>query len=242
MASFSRVTPSPLLAAAALALAALLPGPARAAAPLRYVALGDSTAVGVGASEGGGYPHRLARRLEKSGVPVKLDLLAVSGATAADLRRDQLPRLLAMAAPPSLVTLCIGLNDVLGGRSQRDFARELEVVADHVRRTQAVVVISTLPDVSRSPSGKGAPPSLARRLEAYNATIRMVAERHGFHVADVYAGTRPAVGEEGVLFSPDGFHPSAEGYERWAALLWPAVERALAPRLQARRPAATAER
>lgn len=241
--SFSPVTPR-LLAPAWLALAALvLPVSAVAAPAVTYVALGDSTATGVGASDGGGgYPRRLARRLGTSGLAVKLEVLGVSGATVADLRRDQLPRLLAMSSHPALVTLCIGINDVIQGRSQRDFARDLEVVADLVGRTQAAVVVATLPDLARSPSGKGAPPALARRLEAYNATIRTVAERHGFQVADVYAATRRPAALAGELFAADGFHPSAQGYELWVAAMWPAVERALGRRAQARRAAATPER
>jgi len=37
-----------------------------------YVALGDSTGVGVGARHGGGYPDRLAARSGRGGRPVKL--------------------------------------------------------------------------------------------------------------------------------------------------------------------------
>jgi acyl-CoA thioesterase-1 len=243
VASFTRVTRPPRPTAARLALclaAALAAAPARAGAPLAFFALGDSTAVGVGAAQGGGYPQRLARRLEASGVPVKLEVAAVSGATVADVRRVQLPRLL--AARPALVTLGVGLNDVVQGRTLRDFARDLEVIADLVRRTRATVVVATLPDVSLAPSGRSAPASLARRIEAYNASIRTVAERHGFVVADVWGATRRALRDRPELFAADGFHPSAAGYELWAESMWPAVERAVAPRVQARRPAAAAER
>ena len=48
-----------ILPLAIATLAVLLAGPARAAPPPIYVALGDSTAVGVGAERGGGYPERL---------------------------------------------------------------------------------------------------------------------------------------------------------------------------------------
>jgi acyl-CoA thioesterase I len=215
-----------LAAAPSLALAA--------GAPVTYVALGDSTALGVGARQGGGYPQRLARKLEASGVPVKLENDAVSGATVADLRRVQLPRLL--GSSPALVTIGIGLNDVVHGRKQAEFARDLEVVADQVGRTKAAVIITTLPDLTRAPSAKGAPPSLGRRLAAFDATIRTVAERHGFQLVDLGAATRRPPGELAKLYSDDGFHPSAEGYDLWAGAMWPAVERALGGRVPARRP------
>lgn len=221
-------------------LAVALPLAARAAPPILYVALGDSTAAGIGAERGGGYPERLARRLGESGTQVRLLNLGAPGATAEDVRRAQLPRVL--AERPALVTIGIGLNDVMRGRPLAEFARDLEVIADGVARAKAAVVISELPDVSLAPSGAGSPPSLARRIAAYNATIRLVAERHGFQVAELEASSRRLFRERPELFAADGFHPSARGYELWADHLWPPIERALAPRAQARRPGPAPQR
>lgn len=217
----------------ALAAAVLLAAPASARAPFVYVALGDSTAVGRGGGPGRGYPDRLTRRLEAAGVPVELVNLGENGATAADVRRRQIERL--SEAHPALVTVGVGINDVVRGRDVRDFESDLEAIAAAAGRTGASVVVSTLPDVSLSPSGVGSPPSLASRIEEYNAAIRLVARRHGHAVADVdltsVAASRTA---PGGLFSADGFHPSARGYERWADAMWPSIERALARRAQAR--------
>lgn len=238
------VVHSPRLVRAAPAVAALvlclLAGPARAAPPVTYVALGDGTALGVGAEHGGGYAHRLARRLEAAGVPVKLDVYAASGATADEVRRVQLPRV--MGSRPAFVTIGVGLADIAAGRNLREFARDLEVIADLVRRSKAVVVVLTLPDLSLAPARASAPPSLARRIEAYNATIRTIAERHGFELADVHGGTKRAMKERSEVWAKDGLHPSAKGYDAWAEAIWPAAERALGPRVQARRPERPAER
>ncbi|WP_242392614.1 SGNH/GDSL hydrolase family protein [Anaeromyxobacter oryzisoli] len=222
-----------LLAAVAVALAA----PAAAQAQLTYVAVGESTATGVGA-QGGGYPPRLARRLEASGVPVRLLNLAAAGATVADVRRDQLPR--ALGAAPQLLTIGIGLNDLARGRSLRDFSKDLQVMADLLHRTKAVVVISNLPDLSLAPPAAGRAPDVGKRIEQYNAAIETVAARYGFVLADVWGASRAAVRAAGPggFFAADGLHPSADGYERWADVLAPAAERALAAREQARRGAA----
>jgi acyl-CoA thioesterase I len=219
---------------AAATLLVVLGVPAMASTPITYVALGDSTAVGVGAATGGGYPQRLARKLETSGIAVKLVNLGVSGATVADVRRDQLPK--AMSAGAQLVTIAIGINDLVAERSLRDFARDLEIVADLVRRTKATVVISNIPDLTLSPSAKGSPAGFRRRLEGYNAAIATVAERHGFLLADAYAASRAAIRASGAeaVFAADGFHPSALGYDRWTDALWPPVEQGLRPRVQAR--------
>jgi lysophospholipase L1-like esterase len=236
------VVPSLLVSVVVLAAAAIAPGRARAAAPLVYVALGDSTAAGIGAEQGGGYPDRLARRLAGAGTPAHLLNLGVPGATAEDLRKNQLPR--AQGAGPALVTICIGLNDLVRGRPLADYARDLEIIADAVSRTKAAVVISELPDVSRAPAAASmaAPAVLARRVAAYNAVIHRVAERHGFAVAEVEATTRRAFASSPELLARDGFHPSARGYELWTDALWPAVQQVLAPRVQARRPAAATTR
>jgi lysophospholipase L1-like esterase len=54
-------------------------------------------------------------------------------------------------------------------------------------------------------------------------------------VADVEGASRRAFRGRADLFAKDGFHPSARGYELWAEIMWPTVERALAPRVQGRR-------
>jgi len=217
-------------------------GRAAAAAPLVYVALGDSTAAGVGAEQGGGYPERIARRLGAAGMAARLVNLGVPGATAEDLRKLQLPR--AQAAGPALVTIGIGINDVVRGRPLAEYARDLEIIADAIARTKAVVVISELPDVSRTPAAPSlaAPGALARRVAAYNAVIHRIAERHGFAVGDLEATSRRAFAAHPELVARDGFHPSARGYELWADALWPAVQQGLAPRVQARRATPAAAR
>jgi len=73
---------------------------------LLYVALGDSTAVGVGARSGGGYPERLVARLRPAHQGLKLLNLGRSGATSSDVLEAQLPR--ALRTQPRIVTLGIG--------------------------------------------------------------------------------------------------------------------------------------
>ncbi|MFG3052789.1 SGNH/GDSL hydrolase family protein [Kitasatospora sp. NPDC048239] len=112
-----------LAALAATPLLALTAaGPARAVdtsaldAPPRYAALGDSYAAGTGAGayeQDGGDCHRSANAYPAlwaadHGATAFL-AAACSGATTADVRRDQLPR---VAADTGLVTLTAGGNDL----------------------------------------------------------------------------------------------------------------------------------
>ena len=53
--------------------------------PVVYTALGDSTGVGTGAREGGGYVLRLFKRIERERPLSRLTNLCVSGATTDDV-------------------------------------------------------------------------------------------------------------------------------------------------------------
>ena len=195
--------------------------------PVVYAALGDSTGVGVGARKGGGYVARLFERIERVRPGSRLVNLCASGATTADVLRSQVGRV--GDARPTLVTVGIGINDVTRQVSPEQFARNLEEIVARLRaRTGAPVVVSNLPDVSHAPAVPAFLRDEAlRRIRLFNARIAEAAERHGLHLADSFEKSAAVIPTHPEFFSPDGFHPSDEGYEFWAFEMWPAVKRAL---------------
>ena len=209
-----RVNPLPL------ALAVLL-----AAGPPTYVAVGDSTGVGLGARDGG-YPARLAARAARAGPPVRLENQCVSGARAADVVHDQLGR--AVASRPSVVTVGIGINDALVGTDVASYERDLEEVARALQASRARVLLLAVPDLGLSPRAIGAEAqeSVRGRVRALNVAVREIAARHGLAVVDLFSAGPAAYGAPGTL-SGDLFHPSDAGYERWTDLVQPAFERML---------------
>jgi len=206
-------------------LGSLVLAAALAGAPPTYLALGDSTGAGVGARLGG-YPRRLTQVLAGSARSVRLVNLCVSGARLADLLRRQLPRV--KAARPALVTVGIGINDVLRETSPEAFARGLARLGDALAATGAAVVILNLPDLARSPRAVGwvRQEGLRERVAALNAALGALAARRGFALADLHAAGEAAYGAPGTL-SEDQFHPSDEGYRRWAEVLRSHALRAL---------------
>ena len=105
--------------------------PEAAEGQLRYVALGDSAAQGVGATAvTRGYVPRIAERLRTaSGRDVRVTNLSVSGATSDDVVRDQLPQFAELGFVPDLVTLDIGGNDVIyPGHNAATFERSLDQI------------------------------------------------------------------------------------------------------------------
>lgn len=195
--------------------------------PVVYVALGDSTGVGVGARKGGGYPARLLERLVRVRPGSRLVNLCASGATSGDVLRGQAGRV--GEARPTLVTLSIGINDVSRQVSPEQFARNYEEILARVReQTDAPVVLSNLPDISHAPAVPAFLRDEARRrIELFNARIAEAAARHRLPLVDTYAKSQAVIPKHPEFFSPDGFHPSDEGYEFWAFEMWPTVKAAI---------------
>ena len=189
------------------------------------MALGDSTAAGIGARAGGGYPERLVSKLRPSFPGLKLLNLGESGATTSDLLAAQLPR--ALRARPRLVTIGIGIND-LGLQVPDDaFAVNLEEIVVPLREKgmAIAIAIANIPDLALSPAVSGLVPRsiYERRIELFNEHIAATAARHRLSLVDLYAWSRETLPGRPELFCPDGFHPSAAGYDVWAERMLPPV-------------------
>ena len=195
--------------------------------PIVYVALGDSTGLGVGARKGGGYVARLFGRIERVRPGSRLVNLCVSGATTGDVLRSQVGRV--GEAEPSLVTVAVGINDLTRMATPEQFARNFEEIVTRLRaQTDAPVVVSNLPDISRAPRVPAFLREEARRgITLYNERIADAAARHRLRLADTYTKSAEVIPAHPEFFSPDGFHPSDEGYEFWAFEMWPLVREVL---------------
>jgi acyl-CoA thioesterase-1 len=200
---------------------------ARKAEPVVYVALGDSTGVGVGALKGGGYVARLFERLERERAGSRVVNLCASGAETADVLRGQVARV--APSRPTLVTLGIGINDLTHGVEIEQFARNYEEIVSRVKAaTDAPVVATNIPDISTAPRVPAfMREGVSQRIALFNEEIRKIAARHGLRLVDAYGMSREVIPSHPEFFSADGFHPSDEGYEYWAKMMWGAVKEAV---------------
>jgi acyl-CoA thioesterase I len=194
--------------------------------PIVYVALGDSTGAGLGAAEGG-YVARLYQRMLQQRPGSELMNVCVSGATTADVVRDQLDK--GVAKNPQLITLGIGINDVGHNVPLEKFAENYEHILSTLKeKTHARIVVANIPDVSSAPV---VPLSLRgryhRQIETFNQRLEEIANRHGVTVFDIYSITARHLPAHPEYFSRDGFHPSDAGYELWASEMWPTIERVI---------------
>jgi acyl-CoA thioesterase-1 len=195
-------------------------------APVVYTALGDSTGVGVGAKQGGGYVARLFERIKRERPGSRLNNLCVSGATTDDVLRGQLNT--AISSHPTLITLGIGINDIGHGLTAETFARNYEEIIKQLKETGARIVVTNIPDISFAP----VVPAYARdetrqRVTLFNEKVHTIAERYKLTVVDIYTETHNVIPSHSEFFSEDGFHPSDAGYEYWAKTMWPTVKSAM---------------
>ena len=196
------------------------------ASPLAYVAVGDSTGIGLGARDDGGYVDRLFARIEQKRSGSILINLCAAGATTADVVNKQITRLDGTRA--TLVTICVGMNDLLRGREAEQFTEDYETLVAKLRQRSRLVVVANLPDITSAPAMKGMTGEpLRSRLKQFNKSIEEIARRHRVPMVDLYQLSSETTQSRPEFFSSDGLHPSDLGYAHWAEAMWAVVEQAL---------------
>ena len=199
--------------------------PADRDAAVMYVALGDSTVEGVGASRPElNYVSRLHARLREVYRNARMVNLGVGGATSVDVLSRQLER--AVALMPDLVTMSVGPNDITERVPLADYTRNVDTIFGRlVADTPAVIVVNLLPDLAVTPRFRGhdAEALVGQRSVEFNAALARLAKKHGVHLVDLYEASRREVPNRPELMAGDGYHPSDIGYGRWAELMWDAV-------------------
>jgi lysophospholipase L1-like esterase len=194
--------------------------------PITYVALGDSTGSGVGATEGG-YVARLFKRMVGHRPGSQLVNQCFSGATTSDVVREQLDS--GIRANPHLVTLGIGINDIGHGLSLGEFSKNYDEILTRLKNdTRATIVVTNIPDISSAPR---IPAPMRgeyhQRILEFNDALARIAAAHGVIVFDVYVITHQQLPSHPEYFSDDGFHPSDPGYELWAEQMWPTIAKTI---------------
>ena len=186
--------------------------------------IGDSTAFGIGVTEAAdGVAARVAAVRGE-----RIEMLAVSGDTLADVRRDQVEAVAAL--DPRRVYLSVGANDVTHLTSKDSFAAGYRALL-HALPSAVDLVVLGVPDM-------GAPPRLLQPLRAVagfrgrqldaiarDAVADAKADRDGETTyVDIAGPTGPAFRRDpDRYFAADGYHPSAEGYALWADAVLDAV-------------------
>jgi lysophospholipase L1-like esterase len=197
---------------------------AEQASPLRYLALGDSYTIGTGASESSrAWPSIVAARLqEQTQRKVELTNPAVNGFTTLDLIEHELPHL--SRIKPDLVTILIGVNDLVQGRTPDQYRASLKEIYTLVAGPHVAAV--SIPDWSFVPAASefGGQDLVGRLTEVFNKIARKEASERGFEWIDITEASRSGIGSLGWIAS-DELHPGDAQYAAWAEVIWDRLRR-----------------
>jgi len=128
-----------------------------------------------------------------------------------------------VSSAPRAVVIIAGVNDIYQGRSAASVVRELEAMYVAACAARIPAVAGSIIPYDTAGASENA------RMRAVNDWIRSYAAAHPREM--VFCDTRAAVAAPGapdrLAASPDGLHPSPEGYRRMAEALDPAIACAL---------------
>ncbi|MBU3067544.1 SGNH/GDSL hydrolase family protein [Nocardia sp. NEAU-G5] len=191
---------------------------------------GDSTAAGVGCGTPDEVPGvRIARGLaDTTGRRIRLSTKAISGATSKGLA-GQVDAMFVAGPPPDVAVILVGANDVTKKHSVSRSAHRLRQAVHRLHEAGSVIVVGTCPDLG---TVMAIPQPLrtlvhgwSTRLARAQAAATRSAGGYPVRIGDLLGRDFRSAPE--ALFSADGFHPSAAGYELAAGHLLPAVLREL---------------
>ena len=191
----------------------------------KYVGMGASDAVGLGTrnpSKDGWVP--------KFGTLINAETtisLGRTGSTLAEAMHEQLPKVLQIR--PDVVTIWLAVNDF----NQQVFDRSLltSYTADlnemlFQLRTQlgrdTRILVGNIPDLSKVSiyTSLGIPKFLLTvQVKRWNDAIKHAARKHQCELIDLYSHWKE-LADHPEYVSFDGFHPSADGYDRLAELFY----------------------
>ncbi|HEX7660144.1 MAG TPA: SGNH/GDSL hydrolase family protein [Pseudonocardiaceae bacterium] len=188
---------------------------------LRFAVLGDSSAAGVGVDHAEQLPGVLLARglAEETARPVRLSTYAVSGANTRGLPA-QVDQALARR-PPDVAIVLIGANDVRDRLPARLAAKILGGELCRLRDAGTRVVVGTCPDFGMI---QPIPQPLRTIARTWSLLLASAQRAEAIQAGALAVPLGDLLSPEFLarrtdLFSQDGFHPNAAGYEAAAAIL-----------------------
>ena len=199
---------------------------------IRYLALGDSYTIGTGASdESHNFPSILSGLVSKAtGSRVELTNPAVNGFTTLDLIAKELSHL--ERVKPDVVTVLIGVNDLVQNRSVDEYRTSLREIYDCIGGLglpSGRVAAISIPNWSVVPAAAqyGEPQLIKSVTNGFNVAARKEALDLGFDWVDITGVSTYSLGSPGWIAS-DQLHPGDAQYAAWAEVIWDRVRDAWA--------------
>ena len=182
--------------------------------PLRYIAAGDSTAAGVGASNyQTTYPYQIAEYFAKTNT-VDYKNIAVPGARTDDVIKKQMQEI--VAYNPDVITISIGPNDATHLASNQTIIDNFRIIISSLeKQTHAKIYIT---DIASFQGAKILPwfYILLLNFRSMQANSKILAlQNDRTKIVDIYTFGWDQYPDRSVTFAKDNFHPNDIGYENW---------------------------
>lgn len=194
-------------------------GGARAEAPLKIVAFGDSLTAGYGLAAKDAFPAKLERALQAKGMRVEIENAGVSGDTSS----GGLSRLeWSIPEGTDAVILELGANDMLRGVDPSVTKKSLDAILAKLKERNIVVLLC----------GMRAAPNLGEQfVDAFDKLYEDLAKKYD---TVFYPFFLEGVAAQAKLALRDGIHPNAAGVDTIVTNILPKAEELIA-RLRAKR-------
>ncbi|WP_413320202.1 protealysin inhibitor emfourin [Agrococcus sp. 1P02AA] len=208
--------------------------------PLRLLAIGDSTATGVGAErlEDGLVLQSAARLAQRFSRPVQWRIVGLEGLTAAQVLERHLPE---VEGEWDAILLLVGANDALQlvgrGPFGRTIRRLVAGLGEHLS-PDGVIGITGTPQID---TFVWLPQPIRSLIGGHARTLDDEQQRIAASDPRVLHLPTPAIVEP-QQHAADGFHPSAAGYELWSSVVAPRIAAALERSAAWREPSLSAVR
>jgi len=192
--------------------------------------LGDSYTVGESVEANENFPMQSVRLLSKEGYNFNApEIIAMTGWTTDELE-DAIDKS-DLKNSFDFVTLLVGVNDQYRGRKVEEYKPRFESLLTRAiqfanSRSTRVIVLS-IPDWGVTPFAKDRDPGkITQQINSYNEVNKQLALEHNVTYIDITTSTREAIADRSLV-APDGLHPSAKEYAKWAAKIYLAIKEQL---------------
>ena len=192
-----------------------------------FLCLGDSYTIGESVFFLDNFPSQVVQLARKSGYQFQApEIVAKTGWTTyelqAALKNNQL------LSSYDFVTLLIGVNNQYRKHSINEYEPEFELLLQDAityagGNTNHVIVLS-IPDWGVTPFAiERDSEKIALEIDSYNKANMAISEKNKVHYIDITESTRESVNNP-FLLAPDGLHPSAKEYARWAEKVFSVIK------------------
>ncbi len=178
---------------------------------LKYIAAGDSTAVGEGASKvENTYPYKIAESLAKNNT-VQYKNVAVRGARTEDVLTGQVSQMIDYQ--PDIITISVGANDATHLKSEKQILTNYDgIIKELTAKTSARIYITNIANFT---GAKLLPYPFIKLVEWRSSKINP-------HINAIGTDRVKIINIHDVPsdYSLDSFHPSDKGYNNWYNAFW----------------------